>query len=236
MNDRKERPLRYSTTKSGQKEALQGPHSVQIKRQERQERVHAMVMSILNDDERFSAAVADSVKTQLREIATGTREAPIIETVEKPVDDSALIQELNEKGLRIQELEAQVQHLKLHKSNVPTRPPPVEKSPEEQKAENERRQRREQLAMRYRGMLLDAPFFHHWKDMFPFKMKHMELYKTGSVEIMSPSNPEHRRGHARRPLSPAEVIGAQFHITKMTKAGIVIQGKGLPGGQVSLRW
>ncbi|WP_321429923.1 hypothetical protein [uncultured Methanolobus sp.] len=223
----------YSTTKKGKIHA-QDPHRY---KRIKQERIQAAVRSILENDEQFSSEVQKEVRQRLSEIESGIREAPpIIETVETEADDSALKAELESKNLRIQELEAALQHLRLHKANVPTKAAPPEKSPEEVKKENERRQRREQLSMRYRGMLLDASFFHHWKDMFPFRMKHLQLYKSGSVEIMSPSNPEHRRGHARRPLSPNEIIGGKYHITKMTKAGIVIQGMGLPGGQASLRW
>ncbi|ETA68868.1 hypothetical protein MettiDRAFT_2355 [Methanolobus tindarius DSM 2278] len=238
--DKSSIPHRLTLSKSGKNETQQGPYSVQIKRQKRQERILAMVSAILNDDEKFAEAVNDEVekevKQRMKEIESGVREAPtIVETIESKTD-TELRKEIESKDMRIHELQAQIQHLRLHKANVPTRAPPVQKSPEEQKADAERRQRREQLSMRYRGMLLDAPFFHHWKDMFPFRMKHLQLYKEGSVEIMSPSNPEHRRGHARRPLNPAEVIGGKYHIVKMTKQGIVIEGMGLPGGQASLRW
>lgn len=233
-SDKSSIPHRLTLTKLGIKGA-QDPHSVQIKRQERQERVQAMVMSILEDDEKFAEAVEAEVKIRLKEIDAGIRKRPIVETVESPAD-SALKEKLQAKDLRIQELQAQVQHLKLHKANVPTKVAPKEKTPEEQKQESERRLRREKLAMQYQRKYLDARFFSIWGDMLPYKMSHMQLYNIGSIEIMSKNNPEIRRGHTRRLLYPPEIIGAKFHIIKMSKNGILISGQGLPGGQVSLRW
>ncbi|WP_321430837.1 hypothetical protein [uncultured Methanolobus sp.] len=227
------RPFQYRLTRKGQEHA----HDPYKYKKAKQQHLEQRIRAILNDDDRFSGEVEKEVRQRLSEIESGTREAPpIIETVETEADDSALKAELESKNLRIQELEAALQHLKLHQSNVPTKAAPPEKSPEEQQKENERRQRREKLAMNYRGMLLDAAFFGQWGDMLPFRMKHLQLYREGSVEIMSKSNPEIRRGHARRPLYPPEVAGARFHITKMNKNGISISGQGLPGGQTSLRW
>jgi hypothetical protein len=222
----------YSTTKKGQFHA-QEPYYYQRRKQER---IQSRVSAILNDDEQFSQAVDEEVKTRLSEIESGVREAPqIIESVTN-TDDSALRQELNEKNSKIQELEAQVQHLLLHKSNVATNPKPQEKTPEEQKAESERRKRREQLAMDYRGRYLDSDFFVRWGDMRPYKMKHLQLFRKGSVEILSKSNPEHSRGHTRRILYSQEVLGAKLYIIKMHKNGINIVGRGLLSDKVLLRW
>ena len=227
------RPYRYQLTKKGI-EHSRDPYKY---KKAKQQSLQTRVRSILENDENFAAAVEDEVRARLKEIESGIREPPVIESIiEKEADDSALKAELALKNQRIQELEAALQHLRLHKANVPTKAAPPEKSPEEQQKESERIKRRERLAMNYRGMLLDAAFFSAWGDMFPFRMRGMALFKEGSVEILSKSNPEIRRGHARQVLSPNQVLWARFHITKMNKNGISIGGQGLPGGQTSLRW
>lgn len=237
VSDKKERPLRYSTTKSGQKEAQQGPHSVQIKRQERQERVQAMVSAILNDDDNFAAAVESEVRTRLKEIEAGTREPPVIEKVVVNKADDTLRQQLEAKGRRIEELEVALQHLKLHQSNVPTKVKPVEKTPEQQQAENERIKRRKRLVQFYSGKYLDSQFFEHWKEIYPYKIKFKVWHSENSVELMSHSNKEHARGHTLGKLPPQAIMDARFHIVKADDKGITIRGRGLPdGGQASLRW
>jgi hypothetical protein len=223
-------PYRYTLTRKGETHA-QDPYKY---KRAKQEGLQMRISAILNDDEQFSQAVEEEVRKRLSEIESGTREPPIIETEKE--DNTDLKEELEEKNSRIQELEAQVQHLIRHKLNVPTKPVPIEKSPEEQKAENERRQRREGLVVQYQRRYLDAAFFSQWGDILPYKMSHMQLYREGSVEILSKSNKEHARGHTRRLLYPQEILNGKYRIIKVTKNGISIAGQGLPGGQTSLRW
>ena len=225
------RPYQYKLTRKGVQHAHDPYKYKRIKQQHLQERISA----ILNDNEKFDAAVQEEVKQRLKEIDAGIRERPVIETIESKAD-TELRAELEAKDSKIHELQAQIQHLRCHKSNVPTRPPPVEKSPEEQREETERIQRRQNLAMSYRGRYLNPYFFSQWGgDIYPCRMKGATLYKESSVEIISKSNPEFRRGHAKI-LPPSYVVGAQLHITKLTKNHIIVSVQCLPGGECTLRF
>ncbi|WP_407282357.1 hypothetical protein V7O59_14155 [Methanolobus sp. ZRKC1] len=227
------RPYRYQLTRKGIEHARE-PYIYKIRKQQHlQERIR----SILEDDERFSEEVEKEVRTRLSEIQTGTREAPIVETVTKEADDSALREELESKDRTIHELQAQIQHLKIHAANVPMKAAtPKEKTPEQQQAENERIDRRKRLVKFYSGKYLDSQFFEHWKEIYPYKIKFKVWHSENSVELMSSSNKEHSRGHTLGKLPPMAIMDAKFHIIRVDDKGITIRGRGLPDGQANLRW
>ena len=227
----------YSLTKLGKTHSA-SPFISIIRRREN---IQAKVSAILNDDQAFQEAVRVEVDNRIGSgghVSGGhSGPAPASASI---INDSKVIEALKAKDDEIARLQMQLLHLK--KSQAPTGPMHTgpgqpAKTPEQVREEKLRIRRRRKLADMYasRNMLLDAAFFAKWGDLRPYKLKYKPWLSENSIEIMSKSNPEIRRGHAhRQPIPPQAVMQCQFHIVKMDSKGITIAGRGLPDGQARM--
>jgi len=227
------KPHTYSLTKLGRLHA-QDPY---IQKRRKQEYINSRVDAILNDNERFQAAVENEVKNRFPVIPSPSGNFSPSQKVNPHPETAHLMAELKSKDEKIIKLNNRIRELMQPKISTCQPRLPASKTPQEQKQEQERVIRRQKLAQMYASHRhpLDFDFFQRWGDMHPYRMKHLQLFKAGSVEILGSSNPEHGRGHARRPLSPQEIVMAQFVIKDMRKDGIIVHGKGMSSDRL-LRW
>jgi predicted transcriptional regulator len=227
------RPYLYTLTKKGRLHATD-PY-ISIKR--KQENIQLRVDAILTDSERFKEAVNSEVQSRLPGISSPSSQIPSYQSDNPHHGTAHFLEELKSKDLEIARLQYRVQELTRTQTATRQQSLPTTKTPEEQKQEQERVQRRQKLANMYASQrrLLDYQFFRQWGDMWPYRMKHLQLFKSGSVEIMSTSNPEHARGHTRGTLNEGGIIGAGFFIKQIHKDGIIVHGKGMTEDKL-LRW
>ncbi|WP_292464586.1 hypothetical protein [Methanolobus sp.] len=230
--DKDVNPRIYSLTKLGKEHAENPLKYKEIKYANLQRRVS----QILNDNEMFQEAVANEVKNRFPSITSPFGNSPSSQNVNPHVETAHLMAELKSKESEIMRLNRILELMQKQTATGKPRLPPT-KSPQEEKQEQERVLRRQKLARAYasRRHMLDFRFFKSWGDMWPYKMKHLQLYKNGSVEILGMSNPEHGRGHTRGMLDEGGIIGAVFFIKQMRKDGIVVSGKGMAEDKL-LRW
>ncbi len=227
------KPYLYSLTKKGEIHAAD-PF---IMKKHKQEYLQRRVSAILNNDESFKQAL----EIELEKHPSGTTSTPASITsspnANRNEETSQLIKELKAKDDEVALLQFQVQEMRRQKSDIRQRESLKRPSPEEQKKEKARIEKRRKIATAYasRNRLLDMEFFRVWGDLRPYRLKYMQLFKPGSVEIMSRSNPEHARGHTGGVLSPSEVIGAKLFIKQYRNDGIIVSGQCMRDEKL-LRW
>lgn len=226
-------PHTYTLTKKGRIHAADPYLSIKRK----QESIQRRVLAILENDERFQEAVENEVKEHLSNIPSSSASLSSSQSANPHQENSQLIEQLKSKDDEITRLQFQVQEMCRQKTDIRQREASKQKSPEEQKQDHKRVQERKKLATEYasRQRLLDLDFFRQWGDMLPYRLKHMQLYRKGSVEIMSRANPEHRRGHTKRMLHRDEIIVASLYIKQYRKDGIIVAGQCMREDKL-LRW
>lgn len=147
----------------------------------------------------------------------------------KTVNDAK--EALYQRDKKIVELEQQL----AQKNNIP-----AGMSPKEYKSKMKTEQRiayRKDLVVYYEenhNDFVDYVFFNNW-EMYPVRVKGKNVIKKGDIEIMSKTNSEFARGHVKGMLSADDVIKGRFHITKKTKSGIHVIGKGMTEAKL-MKW
>lgn len=63
--------------------------------------------------------------------------------------------------------------------------------------------------------------------MNAYLFKRFQIFKKGSVEILSNSNAKVKRQHTKRILDDNELYKGNFRIDKITKTGIWVYGSGM---------
>ncbi|MEZ5334169.1 MAG: hypothetical protein R2741_02475 [Methanolobus sp.] len=226
------KPARYKLTKKGRVHA-QDPF---IQKKRKQELLQHRVSAILNDDEKFREALEVEIQNRMK-TPQSLSGGPVSQPTES-INDSEVIKIIRDKDDQIAKLQMQLQQIRRQSQPAgPVRQAQRTKSPEKLKEENARIKKRKKLAELYasRNRLLDAAFFTKWGDLRPYKIKFKGWFSANSIEILSPSNPEIRRGHAHKhPLSPRDIPAAKFHIVDMNEKGITIRGRGLPDGKARM--
>jgi len=234
----------YSLNKKGVVHA-QNPYISIIKRRES---IATKVSAILENEESFKAAVDEAVSRKSGGTISGGSSGPV-STPSASVNDAKVIQMIRAKDEDITKLQMQLQEMRRSQAQASTGPMSTgpgqqrQQTPEQVREEKLRIKRRRKLCEVYfsRGLLLDSRFFAKYNGVSgvggvaPYKLKYKPWLSDNSIEILSKSNPEIRRGHAhRQPLPPQAVMQCQFRIVKMDEKGITIAGRGLPDGRARL--
>jgi predicted transcriptional regulator len=159
------KPFFYTLTKNGKLHAAD-PY---IYKKKRQEHLQKRVSSILNDDVRFQEAVQNEVQNRLPGISSPSSQIPTSQSDNLHQENADLMEELKLKDVEIARLLYRVQELTRTQTITRQKATPIPKTPEEQKQEQERVQRRQKLAQMYASQrrLLDYQFFRQWGDMWP---------------------------------------------------------------------
>jgi hypothetical protein len=228
-NDSK--PYIYKLTSKGCLHA-QDPF-LTIKR--RQKNAQLRVAAVLNNDMRFRQIVDSEVHKRLCQMPFPASHFPPFFPADPYQQAAYILDQLNFKDGEILRLRNQLQQTTRTQTNVCQTPPVNPKNPINQKPQRERALYRPRLAELYvsQRRLLDSEFFNQWGDVFPCHLRHIPLFRKGSVGLMSASNPE--TGNNKRMLDPNEIDMVGFHIIQLRKEGIVINGKGMNYEKL-LRW
>ncbi|AFV22850.1 hypothetical protein Mpsy_0641 [Methanolobus psychrophilus R15] len=231
----------YVLTKKGQ-QFLTNPKERLLKKQER---LHNHLMSLLElhpqilqqlseqravmPPEKIIEYVNASVGTnytdigqvdQLLEGIKGFKEESV---VENPNELDELRRKYNALVLENQKLK----NLAVTKYEIPKRNNPPSINQPVESGKNKLTALREELAKEYFNKnYLDIRFFHLWQNVTPVRIKGAKMFEKNSVEFISKSNKEFRRGHAKE-MDAEQVFNSCFFIMKIDDDGITIGGKGV---------
>ncbi|WP_135611110.1 hypothetical protein [Methanococcoides sp. AM1] len=217
----------YILTKKGKFHRLQPDYYQRMKVQ----KLNATVHGILNDDEKFTAAVDSEVDNRMEiieknveSIITGSANN-FSEPTSKGEMTVANIIAKKDKEIKtwqsryFNQVNSRPVESKINKTTQRT----AKKNTDEKRIED-----RKKLANHYyqKKLWLDFEFFSQWKNMVPVLLSGKKFLNKRSVEIMSidEAKREMDRGHTRAILqSNDEILACCFRIDKINKDGIVVK-------------
>ncbi|WP_319506926.1 hypothetical protein [uncultured Methanolobus sp.] len=225
------RPYEFALSRKG-REHCRDPF---VQKKRKQESLQHRVSAILNDDDRFKEALETELQNRMNgtpSILSGGHGGSVSAPASS-LNENEVIKVIRSKDEEISKLQCQLQEMK-RQAQGPTTPvstgPQRQRTPEQVKEERLLVRRRKKLATVYTSTnrFLDMNFFAKWDGNFPYRMKHSQWYKPGSVEILSEKNPEVRaRDHVTGKLPPDFILAHQFKITHFGKNSITVEGRGL---------
>lgn len=214
--------------------------------QRKQAKIHSQVLNILKNQPEFLSELAKNQASQ--------PQSKVVEYVNTTlgtnfgVNDIGQVEELIEsmKGNqdnenksnhkinqnyyaamnRVKELENEVTALKNSRNGTRSNCPnsKIQNTKEESQLQIYRRKIAKQA---YSGRLqINHDFFHAWQNIRPAKVKGRKWFTKNSVEFISKSNREYKRGHAIE-MTPEQIFSSQFYILKIEQNGIRVKGKGV---------